>query len=38
MTQGINRRELNRLGVDPADLKPVPTIDDVRVSSADAGR
>ena len=38
MTQGINRRELNALGVDPADLKPAPTIEEMRVSSTDSAR
>ena len=38
MTQGINRRELNTLGVDPADLKPTPTIEEIRVSSTDIAR
>lgn len=37
-TQGINRRALKALGVDPADLKPTPTIDDMRVSSTDSAR
>ena len=37
-TQGIDRRDLDALGVDPADLKPAPTIDEMRVSSTDSAR
>lgn len=37
-TQGIDRRDLDALGVDPADLKPAPTIEEMRVSSMDTAR
>lgn len=37
-TQAIDRRDLDALGVDPADLKPAPTVDEMRVSSSDTAR